>query len=163
MRNVRDATMEDIIRVCGRLRPEDRAEQFARLPHSSGAALADLLLQLTPLVIGRFAICTPDGEAQTILAAYRGGDGLAQLHRISTDRWDDVSRTVFVFGVRHFVPEVLRPNARRAECSVMTRHTAAGDMLRRLGFRASGIEAQCGRGGEEFTRFVWTSNGGRDV
>lgn len=163
MRNVREATDVDVMRVCGRLRPVDIEEQFARLSIDSGAELAVMLLRVRYLAIGRFAICTPDGQPQTILSAYRTGDQTAALHRISTDRWDDVSRTVFLFGVRHFVPEVLRPNVSRATCSVLARHEAAHAMLRRLGFAATGIEPARGKRGEEFMGFSWTNEGAVNV
>jgi hypothetical protein len=160
--HVRNATLDDIVHVCGRLRPEDAEEQFARRGDDSAAALAADLIGLSRLAIGRFAFLTPDGEPQTILAAYRASPAgarprLAKLHRISTTRWDDVSRAVFLFGLRTFVPGVLVPFVDRAECAVLAKHQPAAAMLARLGFVAEGIDAMRGKRGEEFMNFGWTN------
>lgn len=152
---IRETTEEDIRHVVENMRAADAEEHFACRLSEDRALLARELILARTIAIKSYAICTDDGMPASILTAYLIGPRLGALHRVSTDRWPAVAREAFRFGTKVFVPCVLAPNLRRAECSILAKHRAAGLILRKLGFVEEGLRCRRGKNGEDYLDFAW--------
>src|SRR4051812_23913227 len=98
---VRETTPDDIRYICASMRSVDAEEQFAtRFPgDDTPEALARDMIARMPQAICSFTFYVDPAKPATILSAYLVSPGVARLHRISTDQWDNVARGVFRFGI----------------------------------------------------------------
>jgi hypothetical protein len=152
---IRPATPADIVHVVTHMRSLDAEEHFACRFSEDRALLAADIAAAQALAIKSYAFCTVDGDPAAILTASLIAPGLAHLHRVATDRWPEIARQAFRFGVAVFVPCVLAPTVRRAECSILAKHREAALILRKLGFADEGLRRRRGKNGEDFRDFAW--------
>lgn len=151
---IREATPAEIFHVVNHMRADDLEENGLETVRQR-MEFAAALLEGQALAIKNYCFFDRAGEPATLLGAYLVGPRRAAVHRLSTERWSEVSRAVLRFGLTVFVPKVLKPNVDTAQCRVMGKHRAALYMLERLGFEAVGIA-----GG--FVELEWHNPGSDD-
>lgn len=157
----RAATETDVRHVVAHLRPCDVVEQFARRFGDDRDELARDLVAMGPRAVVRQAFADRDGAPACILGAYTFAPGSVLLHAISTERWPDVARAVFLFGTRSLLPTLRLAGMRRAECDTLAANAAWRNMLGRIGFVEEGILRAAGRAGQDFVRAAWINPGWR--
>jgi len=74
---------------------------------------------------------------------------------IATDRWPEVSKRFFRWGLKFFKVTALEIGYRRVECRTIHGNAEAIKMLEALGFKREADVQSYGRGGEDFWQYAW--------
>ena len=157
---VRDADRRDIRAVIGRLRPTDLAEKLAARWSADLNELADELSDRDD-ALAQYCLAGDDGHAIALVGAFEVMPGVAAVHQAATDRWPEIGRPAHRFYRRRFIPLVLEPTIRLAECMVLP---SSVRWVSALGFQPVSPALPYGKQGEEFVRCVWiNSRINRDV
>lgn len=100
-------------------------------------------------------ILAADGEPVASLGAWLIGTRRANVNMFATDRWTEIWRPATRFCRKIFIPKVLVPFVRRAECMAWKGHDQSRRWLRHLGFVEEGIARAYGKSGENFVYMAW--------
>lgn len=156
---VREATPEDIFWVVHRMRVPDAAEQFASRfiddSRQGREQLAGELIQAAPIAIKHYALCADDGTAIALVGAFLHAPGVAAINQVATDRWPEIALSATKFYRRQFIPHVLAPNVRLAECLIAANNETTLRWFDSLGFTVVSVALPYGKNGERFVLTAW--------
>lgn len=152
-------TIEKHIRyVVDNLCAEDLEEQFvcAFDGDDTKAALAGALIAAAPRAIAYYTLAVSRYEPPiALIGAWLASPRVATIHQIRTAAWPAIGRQAHRFYRREFIPKVLEPNVRLAECRVLASHAASRRWMRSLGFEEHGSPLPYGSRGEDLVQCVW--------
>ncbi len=154
---VRAASAADITAVCRAMHPEDAEEQLAARFAGDAEEMAAELAAAAPLAIAQRALAAADGAPVAIVGAYLVAPGVATVHQVRTGRWPEIAVAAHRYYRRRFIPGVLAPNVRLAECRILESHRHARRWLQALGFRENGEPLPYGSRGEAVVHCVWVN------
>ena len=162
---IREARPKDIDFVVSDMLPADREEQFACMFEPAAErhrALRDRLQASLRVAIRFCAMLDDEGYPGALVAAFLASPGVAAVYHLRSSAWPGIARAAHRFYVRTFIPTVLVPNVRLAECRIMASHAEARAWVLRLGFRENGEPLPYGSQGQLFVHAVWVNANWRE-
>lgn len=163
---VREASGWDVLAVVRNMRASDAEEQFAVRfdvdTPDTRLRLAVELLAARQMAIKCYALCVEEPVPVALVGAFLVAPGVASLHRVATERWPEIARLEYRFLRRRFIPHVLAPNVRFAECRVPADDDKTLHWLIRLGFTPVGAALPYGKDGRRFMTLAWINPRGSD-
>lgn len=143
-------TLDEILYVCQNLRDVSRREIF-----QATDATEDQFAFAIHGAPGFKWVGYHDGLPAAILGGRPTHRGVWTVYGFGTDHWIDIWRDVTRTARRELIPAVKATDAHRAHSMTLTDAPDIHRWLRLLGATEECVMRGYGRGGEDFTMFVW--------
>lgn len=133
----RQATAEDIRFAMAHLSEWSGPEYRAVAPDLS--IIENGLILAKPNLFRLYALCCNDGRPGFVMIVCRGEVGELEVAGFTTLFFEPIKRAFWLWLARRFAPDILDRYAFRSNCSIMAGHDRWLAMLKRLGFRETGV------------------------
>jgi RimJ/RimL family protein N-acetyltransferase len=150
-----DIDLDSLMYIVFNMRPEDKEEIYALLPHNEPYQLGWEAFMLFRNK-GRSQIAWHQGKPAAVIAITECRKGVWEISMFGTEDFKSVALPCMRWA-RDTIPDlIINHHGRRLQCDSHANHEAAHRFLKALGARPEGPPMKYyGKDGSAFIRFVW--------